>query len=544
MKLIKFLFTLFYIFSVFNIVNAQSNKQTKIDNIFFELALNDMGLDKNIDNFCDNSLLEEIKEVRISLTAATFNNNNDLKPNDFLRVKIDPVFSIESSHKEHRENPFYLIKANNFKSKKPKWKNCTGLYFNKFLSKLTYVDFINQKWDFIMAMKNLEDFTITIESSCESNIDKYTVFTKNKIFLNGLINLKKVDINIVPYYIPANVLSEINRNLNEILVFGNNDKLKEIKNITYKQFYLLCNSSDLKQIETLVFSHPIDTLLNVKKIKKINNLYIDISKLIKNNNTFNLKDSFSILDFVDTVENLYLTTNIDFKKTTQFDLIFNTKTVVEFLDLAGFENPMPYNNVKNFPMFTLNIDISKYSHFINFNNLQEPVSYWNNDTRSYNDHHIRTKLILNLNTTQLYSYQNINPNTYFKKSDPKYMSKVPINYWFEINHIKTENEQKAEIEKIRIENEIKQKQLEFNNSLLSGNHDSKIKQISDDLIAVVLLGQLNQKEIELKILEQKSKLEASIGHKLTEDETNYFFKKIEIFANDYSKILKYIQDSQ
>ena len=136
------------------------------------------------------------------------------------------------------------------------------------------------------------------------------------------MNLEEIILNNGHPYTPKELTSVINRNLNEIIVFGNNDKLKYITNITYQQFSSLSNSSNLKNIRTLIFSHPIDTLLKMKKINKIDNLYLNISKNIVKNDTLMLDESFSVLDFVDTVNTLFLTTQIDFKRTTQFNLIF------------------------------------------------------------------------------------------------------------------------------------------------------------------------------------------------------------------------------
>jgi hypothetical protein len=150
MKSLKSLFSFLFICFIFNIGKSQSIEKTQIDNIFFELVLKDMGKDKNIDNFCDNSLLSEIRTLKIELTATTFKNKNKSIPDDFLGVHIEPSFFNGGADKDE---PYYLIKKDKFKTKKPKWDHCNSVYYDKFLSELTYEDFINQKWDFLSEIE-------------------------------------------------------------------------------------------------------------------------------------------------------------------------------------------------------------------------------------------------------------------------------------------------------------------------------------------------------------------------------------------------------
>lgn len=517
MKSLKSSFSLLFICFIFNIGKSQSIEKTQIDNIFFELVLKDMGKDKNIDNFCDNSILSEIHSLRIDLQATTFKNKNKSMPDDFLSLDISPRFSL--GWNTGGEGKVYLIKKDKFKTKKPKWDHCNTVYYDKFLSELTYEDFINQKWDFLSSMKNLKSLVIYVNGSCEANLNNFTIFSNNTLNLKDLMNLEELALNGT---------TDINRNLNEIIVFGNNNKLKDITNITYRQFSSLSNSSNLKNIRTVIFSHPIDTLLKIKRINKIENLYLNISKNIVKNDTLMLDESFPLLDFVDTVNSLFLTTQIDFKRTTQFNLIFRNNTVINLLNLEGFKNDL--YRIKS--LFTLNIDISRYKHFLKFSDFQHPYGDYDGTTQRYYNYFIPIKLKLSLNTFQLENYKN--PNNLFPKIKES-SANIPTTDWFEINHIKTESEKNAELEQIKIQKEIKRKEEEFNNSLLSKKYDSEIKSIFDKIIIQVVALNLVAKDVEKLILNQNDKLGESIGHKLTEDESKYFYKRIEEYAAEYQK---------
>ena len=118
MTSLKSSFSFLFICFIFNIGKSQSSEKTQIDNIFFELVLKDMGKDKNIDNFCDNSILSEIHSLRIELTATTFKNKNKSIPDDFLSLDISPNFDLgwNTGH----SGKAYLIKKNKFKTRKPK----------------------------------------------------------------------------------------------------------------------------------------------------------------------------------------------------------------------------------------------------------------------------------------------------------------------------------------------------------------------------------------------------------------------------------------
>lgn len=72
-------------------------------------------------------------------------------------------------------------------------------------------------------------------------------------------------------------------------------------------------------------------------------------------------------------------------------------------------------------------------------------------------------------------------------------------------------------------------------SLLSKKHDSKIKTIFDKIMTEVSEKKLIQKDISKLILTQHEKLGESIGHKLTEDESKYFYKLIGEYTKEYQK---------
>jgi hypothetical protein len=169
---------------------------------------------------------------------------------------------------------------------------------------------------------------------------------------------------------------------------------------------------------------------------------------------------------------------------------------------------------------------------LKFSDFQHPYGDYDGTTQRYYNYFIPIKLKLSLNTFQLENYKN--PNNLFPKIKES-SANIPTTDWFEINHIKTESEKNAELEQIKIQKEIKRKEEEFNNSLLSKKYDSEIKSIFDKIIIQVVALNLVAKDVEKLILNQNDKLGESIGHKLTEDESKYFYKRIEEYAAEYQK---------
>jgi hypothetical protein len=91
---------------------------------------------------------------------------------------------------------------------------------------------------------------------------------------------------------------------------------------------------------------------------------------------------------------------------------------------------------------------------------------------------------------------------------------------------------------IKISNAFKKAEIRekvFQESLLSKKHDSKIKTIFDKIMTEVSEKKLVQKDISKLILTQNEKLGESIGHKLTEDESKYFYKLIGEYTKEYQK---------
>jgi hypothetical protein len=511
MKSLKSLFSFLFICFIFNIGKSQSIEKTQIDNVIFEQFLKDSKKDKKIDNYCEQKVLDEITALEINLESCDINGDTYLK------------ISFELNFEHDVPKKYYVFKKTLFEKKTIKSRDC---YFDKFFVQVDYESFLNFNWDFTSNMKNLAYFGFFNRS----DISSFPAFNKNPINLSNLNNLKNIRIkDKVLIGMPSTINGGVN------ILVGHNNALKYIE-APYGLFSQLINSSELSDLDDVTICSQIDTIVNIKRLNSIKILKIPYSVT---NEEYKIRSmalggSHSILNFTKSINRLSLGSNK--KLEDQFEINLNDSIKIEFCQFDFLQD----NDDKT--TLNLKFDVSKHAKIVEIEGLAKPFY---RGSKLLNGVHVPNlvvpfKLILYQTRNQSFYYEN-NPYLNSAKTygdDPS----IPQHTWIEFHNVKTKAEIEADSiakiqldEQIKIQKEIKRKEEEFNNSLLSKKHDSKIKTIFDKIINEVLEKKLVQKDISQLILTQHEKLGESIGHKLTEDESKYFYKLIGEYTKEYQK---------